>query len=91
MTYGGSILKKIRVEEAVGMILGHDLTKILPGKFKGAAFKKGYIIREEDIEVLKDMGKYHIYAVDLNEDYIHKSGSWRGAVFRGSFRGKGKP
>jgi molybdenum cofactor synthesis domain-containing protein len=72
MTYGGSILKKIRVEEAVGMILGHDLTKILPGKFKGAAFKKGYIIREEDIEVLKDMGKYHIYAVDLNEDYIHE-------------------
>lgn len=65
-------MKKVKVEDAVGMVLGHDLTKIVPGGFKGAAFKKGYIIREEDIEILKSMGKYHIFVIDFNENLIHE-------------------
>ena len=60
-------MKKVRVEDALGMILAHDLTKIEPGKFKGAAYKKGHVIEEEDIKGLKDAGKYHIYAMELNE------------------------
>lgn len=65
-------MKKVKVEDAVGMVLGHDLTKIVPGGFKGAAFKKGYIIHEEDIEILKSMGKYHIFIIDFNENLIHE-------------------
>ena len=45
-------MKQIRVEDAVGTILSHDVTQIIPGKFKGRAFKKGHVIREEDIEKL---------------------------------------
>ncbi|KPU27592.1 molybdopterin-binding protein [Caloranaerobacter sp. TR13] len=63
---------KVKVEDAVGMVLGHDLTKIVPGKFKGAAFKKGHIIKEDDIKVLKDMGKNHIYVLDLKKGYLHE-------------------
>lgn len=33
-------MKKVRVEEAIGMVVAHDLTKIVPGEFKGARFKK---------------------------------------------------
>ncbi|RLB07089.1 MAG: molybdopterin-binding protein, partial [Deltaproteobacteria bacterium] len=40
-------MRKVKVQEAVGMVLGHDLTRIVPGEFKGAAFKKGHIIQEE--------------------------------------------
>lgn len=65
-------MKKVRVEDAVGMVLGHDLTKVVPGEFKGAAFKKGHIVREEDVEVLKNMGKYNIHVFELNEDMIHE-------------------
>lgn len=65
-------MKKVRVEDALGMILAHDLTKIEPGKFKGAAYKKGHVIEEEDIKGLKDAGKYHIYAMELNEDQLHE-------------------
>ena len=54
-------MKKVRVEDAVGMVLGHDLTKIVPGSYKGPAFRKGHIIKEEDIPHLKDIGKEHIY------------------------------
>lgn len=28
-------MKQIRVEDAVGTILSHDVTQIIPGKFKG--------------------------------------------------------
>ena len=44
-------MKKVRVEEAVGMELCHDITAMRDG-FKGAAFKRGHIIQETDIEKL---------------------------------------
>jgi len=65
-------MKKVKVEEAVGMVLAHDLTKIVPGEFKGAAFKKGHIIKPEDIDKLKDMGKNHINVMELTENDIHE-------------------
>jgi len=65
-------MKKVPVEEAVGMVLGHDMTQIIPGEFKGVRFKKGHIIKEEDISVLKSMGKNHIYSFELNEGQCHE-------------------
>lgn len=38
-------MKKVRVEDAVGLQLCHDLTEMKDG-FKGAAFKRGHVIRE---------------------------------------------
>ena len=54
-------MKQIRIEDSVGCILSHDVTKIVPGEFKGRLFKKGHVIREEDIPKLLDIGKEHIY------------------------------
>lgn len=62
----------MRVEDSVGSVLAYDLTKIVKGDFKGAAFRKGHIIREEDVEELKKMGKYHIFAIELGEDEVHE-------------------
>ena len=42
-------MKKINTIDAVGYVLSHDITEIIPGKFKGRAFKKGHVIRKEDI------------------------------------------
>ena len=53
-------MKCIPVQEAVGAILCHDITQILPGEFKGRRFKKGHIIQEEDIPVLLSLGKDNI-------------------------------
>lgn len=66
-------MKMIHVSEAVGSALCHDLTKIIPGKFKGAAFKKGHIIRPEDVEVLLSMGKEHIYVWEITKGTIHEN------------------
>src|SRR4030042_4239404 len=66
------MLKKIRVEEAVGKKLAHDLTQIIPGKFKGAAFRKGQVIRKADIPRLLDMGKKQIYVLSPNPGKLHE-------------------
>lgn len=65
-------MKKIKVEEAVGLPLLHDMTRIIPGEFKGVAFKRGHIIKSEDIPVLKAMGKENIYAGEIPEGFLHE-------------------
>lgn len=65
-------MKSVPVEAAVGMVLCHDITRIVPGSFKGRAFKKGHVLNEQDIPVLLDMGKRNIYVWDLEEGYVHE-------------------
>lgn len=55
------------------MVLCHDMTEIIPGVRKGAAFKKGHIVTEQDIPHLLDMGKQHIYVWDLDDGYVHEN------------------
>ncbi len=66
------MLKIIPVEEAVGMSLAHDITEIIPGKRKGPAFRRGHIIRQEDVSKLLDVGKAHIYVMELEKDELHE-------------------
>jgi hypothetical protein len=66
-------MKTVRVQEAVGMVLGHDVTRIVPGEFKGRAFKKGHIIRPEDIEELLKIGKENVYVLELQEGSLHEN------------------
>ncbi|PRX30439.1 putative molybdopterin binding protein [Orenia metallireducens] len=65
-------MEKVKVEDAVGMILGHDMTQVIPGEFKGVRFKKGHLVQKEDIPVLKSMGKDHIYLMELGDDECHE-------------------
>jgi hypothetical protein len=65
-------MKKVKVEKAVGMVLAHDVTRIIPGKFKGVGFKKGHIIQEKDIPELKRLGKNHIYVWNLSANKLHE-------------------
>ena len=53
-------MKKVRVEDAVGMELCHDVTAMYDG-FKGPAFRRGHRIRPEDIPRLLDYGKQTVY------------------------------
>lgn len=65
-------MKEVDVRDAVGMWLAHDLTRIVPGEFKGRIFRKGHVIREEDIPTLLDIGKEHIYVLELAPGELHE-------------------
>jgi molybdenum cofactor synthesis domain-containing protein len=69
----GSTMKAIPVARAVGTILAHDITEIRPGEFKGRVFKKGHLIREEDVCHLQRLGKEHLYVLQVAEDEIHEN------------------
>ena len=62
----------IKVEEAIGHILCHDITKIVKDEFKGPAYKKGYRIKTEDVPELIKMGKEHVYIIKLEAGEIHE-------------------
>jgi len=64
--------QKIRVEDAVGMALAHDITEIKRDGFKGAAFKKGQVIQEADLCRLQKLGKRHLYILQIEAGYLHE-------------------
>lgn len=66
------MLKVIPVEQAVGMRLAHDITEIIPGGHKGPRFKRGHLIAREDVPRLLDVGKAHIYIMELAPDELHE-------------------
>ena len=71
------MLKVIPVEEAVGLPLAHDITEIIPGKHKGPVFRRGHIVRQEDISKLLDVGKRNLYVMELEKDELHEEDAAR--------------
>jgi len=53
-------VKKLRVEDAIGELLAHDVVRYGPG-VKIVIFKRGHVVRAEDVEQLKDAGNYFVY------------------------------
>ena len=66
-------MKEIRVEDAVGQILCHDITEIVRGVTKGAKFRKGHIIQAEDIPELLKLGKENIFVWENDESKLHEN------------------
>ena len=65
-------MKYIKTEDAVGHVLCHDITKIIPGSFKGTGFKKGHVVRSEDVPELLKLGKEHLYIWEKQEGMLHE-------------------
>ena len=66
-------MKCIRTEDAVGHVLCHDVTQIIPGVSKGPRFRKGHIVTEEDIPVLLSMGKENLFVWEVEPGFVHEN------------------
>jgi hypothetical protein len=66
------MIQAIPIHQAVGCVLAHDVTRIIPGQEKGPAFKKGHIIRREEIPEFLKIGKERIYVLDLKPGMLHE-------------------
>lgn len=69
-------MKKIKVEDAVGLPLCHDITAMRAG-FKGAEFKRGHIVTEEDIPRLLNIGKRTVFVWEESAGEIHEEDAAR--------------
>lgn len=66
-------MREIRTEDAVGHILCHDITQIIKDKKKGVLFRKGHVVREEDIPELLKVGKEHLFVWENKEGILHEN------------------
>ncbi len=77
----------VETRKAIGLILCHDITEIVPkgadcgeghsgqccGGHKGPAFRRGHVVREEDVEHLLRLGKEHLYVWNgQSEGWVHE-------------------
>ncbi|MBP2625877.1 MAG: MoeA [Firmicutes bacterium] len=65
-------IQTIKAEDAVGKVLSHDITKVVKGESKGVPFKKGHIVKAEDVSELLKIGKENIYILDLDPNDVHE-------------------
>lgn len=75
-------MRLVATEDAVGHVLCHDMTQILPGgtdangnelpRYKGARFRKGHVVTAEDVPVLLSMGKAHLYVWQRRPGWLHE-------------------
>jgi len=66
-------MKLIKTQDAVGHVLCHDVTQIIIGVTKDAAFRKGHVITEDDIPTLLSLGKDHVYIWEDNGNMLHEN------------------
>jgi len=64
-------VRKIKVEDAIGQALCHDMTGISEGK-KGVLFRRGHVITREDIPRLLDIGKNHVFVWEPSINEVHE-------------------
>ena len=65
-------MRKIKVEDAVGQTLCHDMTGIDEAGIKRTMFKRGQVIKQTDIQTLLNIGKSHIFAWEPEADEVHE-------------------
>lgn len=66
-------MQLVKTKEAVGLILCHDITRIIRGVEKKVAFKKGHVVKEEDIPTLLSLGKDHLYVWEKQPGMLHEN------------------
>ena len=70
-------MKLVDTKNAVGTVLCHDITQIIKGVTKDARFRKGHVVKEEDIPVLLSLGKDHLYVWEAGDDMLHENDAAR--------------
>ncbi len=66
------MIQVVKIENAVGYPLAHDITEIRPGEFKGPAFLKGHILKGQDLDHLRRLGKNHLFILKPEKDEMHE-------------------
>lgn len=65
-------MRKIKIEDAIGEALCHDMTAILEDGYKGVKFHRGHVITEADLPALRDMGKNQVFVWEPEADEVHE-------------------
>ena len=71
------LLSPVEIDQAVGEIALHDMTRIVPGESKGPEFKAGQTIEAGDLCRLQQMGRASVYVESKNppdpDEWVHEN------------------
>ena len=71
-------MKSIPTEQAVGLTICHDITEIVVGAHKRVAFRRGHVVRQEDVAHLLRLGKENLFVwSDQAEGLVHEDDAAR--------------
>lgn len=66
-------MREVPVHEAVGLVLGHDITEIsVERRVKQRAFRRGHRLAHDDIARLLDLGKSTVFIHDPDDTDVHE-------------------
>ena len=65
-------MRKLLAEAAVGQVLGHDIVHIIPGREKYRAFQRGHVITEDDLPLLRELGRDHVFIWEPEAGLVHE-------------------
>lgn len=65
------LLQTVPLQQAVGQVALHDMTQIIPDRFKGPVIRHGERISIGDVCRLQQMGRRHIYVADERPPSSH--------------------
>ena len=80
-------MREIKVQDAIGCVLCHDVTQIVRGVVKDARFRKGHVITEADIPELLKLGKENIFVWENDATKLHENDD--AEILRGICQGDG--
>ena len=66
------MIQVVKIEDAIGFPLAHDITEIRPGEYKGPAFRRGHILSCRDLDHLRRLGKNHLYIIRPEPGEMHE-------------------
>ena len=70
-------IQVVPLEQAVGKKLVHDMTRIVPGEFKGSAFVAGQTVTPGDICRLQQIGRFEVAVqkdeVNVDHESVHEN------------------
>lgn len=71
----GPALRSVPVEDAAGQKALHDMTRIVPGEEKGAAFRAGQELSVGDVCRLQQMGRFsvHVEGEHPGDEWVHEN------------------
>ncbi|WP_321532148.1 molybdopterin-binding protein [uncultured Desulfuromonas sp.] len=71
-------MNSVSLENAVGQVLGYDITEVNRKQhYKGVAFKRGHVVQDEDLDVLRRLGKNYIYVWEDMGNDVHEDAAAR--------------
>lgn len=70
---GGPAGRMVELKDAVGLVLAHDITEIVPGRSKGPAYRKGHVVGPDDLDHLARLGKNHLYVLEMADNQMHEN------------------